>query len=248
MNKTYFLFIIIILLFTSCSNKKTDTIKLVIGTYTSETSEGIYSIDFDTLTGDLSNLQLVYKIDDPTFQQYDAKTKVLWSVGKKDGKSMLTNFKLMPDGNFELIDTVFTKENGICHVAYNGNLNIAVASNYRDGSITQVQYDDNYQFRSLKIDHHFGKGVNIDRQEAPHAHSVTFRKNQNTAYACDLGADKIYIYKTNNGWLTKVDSIITKPGSGPRHLAFNPDGKSMAVLNELNSTIDLYAPRFKELL
>ena len=33
----------------------------------------------------------------------------------------------------------------------------------------------------------------------------------------------------------------TKPGAGPRHLAFNPNGRQAYVINEINSTIVSYA-------
>ena len=35
--------------------------------------------------------------------------------------------------------------------------------------------------------------------------------------------------------------VKLNPGSGPRHIAFSPSGKSVYVLNELTSTVTLFS-------
>ena len=61
------------------------------------------------------------------------------------------------------------------------------------------------------------------------------------AFVPDLGLDKIFIYKLDliNGKLIPNDpaSFDTKPGAGPRHFTFHPNGTFGFVINELNSTI-----------
>ena len=59
--------------------------------------------------------------------------------------------------------------------------------------------------------------------------------------ACDLGLDKILLYRLD----TKAGSLVAndppfgkvKPGSGPRHLSFEPSGKFVYVNNEISSTL-----------
>jgi 6-phosphogluconolactonase len=54
----------------------------------------------------------------------------------------------------------------------------------------------------------------------------------------------MYIYKYNATSETKVldskDSISVKPGSGPRHLTFSPNGKIVYLLQELDGTLSIY--------
>ena len=35
--------------------------------------------------------------------------------------------------------------------------------------------------------------------------------------------------------------VRAKPGAGPRHMVFRPDGKFAYVINEMNSTVTAYA-------
>ncbi len=229
---------ILIISLQTCKITNTPTIQLVVGTYTNEKSEGIYTLDFNPENGTLSNQRLLYQIDDPTFQQYDQENKALYTIGKRKGINYLISFIQNNDQGFVIHDSIKTNQNGICHVNYNNKLKIVVASNYSSGSITQANLNYEFNFENVKTEKHYGNSINSFRQEAPHAHSVTF--NENLAYACDLGADKIYIYRPKNKWLQKIDSIATQAGSGPRHLTFSPDGKSMVVLNELASSITLF--------
>ena len=64
-------------------------------------------------------------------------------------------------------------------------------------------------------------------------------------YAADLGLDKIMIYKfdSGRGRLTPNEQpwVKTKPGAGPRHFTFHPNGRFAYVINELDSTIVTYA-------
>jgi 6-phosphogluconolactonase len=62
---------------------------------------------------------------------------------------------------------------------------------------------------------------------------------------CDLGLDRIFVYRADPmaASLTaeKPASIATAPGAGPRHSVFSADGKFLYVVNELNATVATYA-------
>jgi 6-phosphogluconolactonase len=64
------------------------------------------------------------------------------------------------------------------------------------------------------------------------------------AFAVDLGLDKVLIYRfdTNNGKLTPGSQpwAQVKPGAGPRHFVFHPNGKFAYVINELDSTLTAF--------
>jgi 6-phosphogluconolactonase len=65
------------------------------------------------------------------------------------------------------------------------------------------------------------------------------------AYACDLGTDKIMIFKfdARRGKLIPATTpwVQVKPGGGPRHLTFHPRAEYAYVINELHATVTAFA-------
>jgi 6-phosphogluconolactonase len=86
-----------------------------------------------------------------------------------------------------------------------------------------------------------GSSVNPERQTHAYAHSINPSPDGRFAIACDLGADKLFIYKldADKGILTPNDppSVSVPPGSGPRHLVFHPNGKWVYIVTEMGGTV-----------
>jgi 6-phosphogluconolactonase len=92
---------------------------------------------------------------------------------------------------------------------------------------------------------HTGGSINPKRQQGPHAHEVVLSPDNRFALVPDLGLDRVVVYRTdlrkgalapNNPEYAKIES-----GSGPRHLAFHPNGRFAYVINELLSTVTVLA-------
>src|SRR5207248_785756 len=92
---------------------------------------------------------------------------------------------------------------------------------------------------------HTGRSLNPERQQGPHAHCVTIDGANRFVFVCDLGLDKVLAYRfdARRGKLTPHDPPFArlKPGAGPRHMSFRPDGRFAYVINELNSTVITFA-------
>jgi 6-phosphogluconolactonase len=92
---------------------------------------------------------------------------------------------------------------------------------------------------------HRGSGPNKERQEGPHAHYIASSVDNRFVFVVDLGLDEVVVYRFDpaKGSLTPNDPPFVKvaPGAGPRHLAFHPNGKFAYVLNEVNSTVTVFA-------
>ncbi len=58
----------------------------------------------------------------------------------------------------------------------------------------------------------------------------------------DLGIDALLVYEfdPSAGRLHAHTHTITRPGAGPRHLAFHPNGQLVYVANELDNTVAVY--------
>ena len=65
------------------------------------------------------------------------------------------------------------------------------------------------------------------------------------AIASDLGLDKVFIYHfdAGTGALSPLDapSVTVPAGAGPRHFTFDPAGKFGYSLNEMGSTLTVFA-------
>ncbi|HEX7892987.1 MAG TPA: lactonase family protein, partial [Terriglobales bacterium] len=92
-------------------------------------------------------------------------------------------------------------------------------------------------------------GPNKKRQESAHAHWIEATAHNHFVYVADLGLDRVLIYKFDDstGFLSRDSgpshyfSATLAPGTGPRHVAFSPDGKFMYVIGELDSTVTVFA-------
>ena len=120
-----------------------------------------------------------------------------------------------------------------------------LAANYGGGSVVclPIKADGTLEPASAFIQHE-GKGTNPARQEKPHAHSINLDFGNKHALVTDLGLDKIFVYKfnPNKGSLTPNDPpfATTKPGSGPRHLAWHPSRQYAYVINEMANTVTVF--------
>ncbi|MEZ4673927.1 MAG: lactonase family protein [Caldilineaceae bacterium] len=79
------------------------------------------------------------------------------------------------------------------------------------------------------------------RQAAPHVHAVAFDPSGQYLAGADLGTDTVKIFTYADGNLEEVSATTLTAGSGPRHLAFHPNGEMLYVISELVATITAYA-------
>jgi 6-phosphogluconolactonase len=123
--------------------------------------------------------------------------------------------------------------------------NVLVA-NYTGGSIESLPVQSDGRLgKAASFIQHSGKSIVAGRQDGPHAHCMALDPAGKFAFVCDLGLDKIMSYRFDaaQGTLTANQPAFTatKPGAGPRHLVFAPNGRQVYVINEINSTIVRYA-------
>jgi 6-phosphogluconolactonase len=89
---------------------------------------------------------------------------------------------------------------------------------------------------------HHGSGPYVGRQEGPHAHSAIFTPDHLFAIVADLGIDELLVYAFDSqaGHLHMHTRATTRPGAGPRHMVFHPNGRYLYVANELDNTVGVY--------
>lgn len=235
-----------------------------VGTYTTRgNSKGIYVHKFDTATGKLSPLGVAAETENPSFLTIHQNGKYLYAVneiGKYQGKDTgtVTAFSIdRSTGRLTQINKVITHGTIPCHLKVDRTGNFLVLVNYGSGSTASFPIKPNGALgEAVSVQQHSGSSVDPGRQKGPHAHSINFSPDYRFAVVADLGLDKVLVYRFNstNGMLAPNDppSISVKPGAGPRHFSFHPNGRFGYVINEMQSTVtamsyDAARGAFKEL-
>ncbi len=222
------------------------------GTFTGTNSKGIYVSRFDSATGRLSAPALAAQTVNPSFVAIAPDHHLLFSVNETDefhgqASGAVSAFKLdASSGKLELLNQQPSGGTGPCHVTVDPGGKYVLVANYNSGSVAAlpVETDGSLGPASLVIQHH-GSSVNRERQAGPHAHCVAMDATHHRVFACDLGLDKVMIYQLNetSGALTPDETpwAELKPGSGPRHITFSPDGRHAYVISEMGGTLTAFA-------
>lgn len=207
-----------------------------IGTYTREKSEGIYKFNLNTETKQLEKITVAAKIDNPTYVAVSEDQKHLYAVCKDGDMGGVASYEIQADtGNLRYLNRRLQQGAPPCHVdTQNQQL---VTGNYHEGTVTLYHLNNQGSIVAddLKVQHE-GQGPHV-RQEKPHVHFTGHAPDGKYIVVCDLGTDELATYKAVGEKLEKVASHHVKPGSGPRHIAFHPNGKWAYVITELSSNI-----------
>jgi 6-phosphogluconolactonase len=189
---------------------------------------------------------ITVKIKDPSYLSVNGS--YLYSTHKTDEISegsggAVAAFLIDPStGDLTFINSQRTKSTGSCHISTDRNNRFLFAANYADGSISVFPLKKDGSIAPLlSLIHHRGSGPDKKRQEKAHTHFVSLTPDEKYLCAVDLGIDKIVMYEFDHvtGKLkSSYDMTVhIKPGSGPRHMTFGPDGRYAYLVNELSSDI-----------
>ena len=213
---------------------------LFIGSYNSDsTKEGIYVYRFDPETGDLKRETSYKGILNPTFLIVDGKRIYACTEAKTKGMGSVSSFVV--DGEIKLTGKQDSGgENPVYVTRYQ---NWIVAANYNGGSVSALPIDAQGIIRPAAQVITFKDSSITDRQTSSHIHSANFSPDHNYVFLPDLGADKIRCYRFDaraKQPLTVHGITRTVPGSGPRHMAFHPNGKYVYCVEEMAGYISAY--------
>ncbi len=221
------------------------TYRLYFGTYTRQGgSRGIYRAQLDTATGRVSEPQLAGEAGNPSFLALHPGGKHLYAVGEdgafqQEQAGSVSAFVIEAEtGDLKLINQRSSKGKHPCHINVDAAGGHALVANYTGGNVVSLPIAaDGSLGEAVSVVQHKGSSVHPQRQKQPHAHSVDLIAGDRYAVAADLGIDQVLLYRYAAGKLSFASSAAVPPGSGPRHTALHPDGKTLYVINELNSTM-----------
>ncbi|RZL50663.1 MAG: lactonase family protein [Pedobacter sp.] len=216
---------------------------LIIGTYTNKgNSEGIYVYDYNSSTAD-TKLKSTTKSTNSSYLTIAQDNKFLYAVNEDGENSSVSSFGFnSQSGNLTFINKRSSEGADPCYVTSNGNQ--VLVANYSGGSLAAFYTDQNGMFlKPHQVLQHTGKSIDPKRQLSAHVHQVQLTPDKKYLISNDLGEDQIYIYKIAKSHareLTIHKAIKTNPGSGPRHLAFSPNGEFAYLAHEFNGSITAF--------
>ncbi|HTJ77818.1 MAG TPA: lactonase family protein [Rariglobus sp.] len=222
-----------------------------VGTYTGKASKGIYVGRLDSDTGQFGAFTLATEAANPSFLTVSPDKRHLYAVSEISSalyagqpSGLVNAFAI--DSKTGLLTPIGHAASGgrdPCHLSISPDGKTILVANYSSGTVAMLPVlPDGGVGEPSCVIHHEGHGGNPSRQKEAHAHAIILSPDGGLAYAADLGTDKVYIYRVNASanTLAPVKETILPPGSGPRHLALNPDKHHAYLINELANTITVF--------
>jgi 6-phosphogluconolactonase len=224
--------------------------KLVIGTYTSGKSEGIYIYDFDSKTGESKFISSM-KSSNPSFVAVSPDKKYLYAVNEDadslNNGGMVSAYKFgKKKKQLTFINQQTSGGNHPCFITVDKTGKWVIVANYSGGSLSVTPVNEDGSLSpDKKVIQHTGRGLNKERQEKAHVHQTLLTDDNKHLLVADLGIDKLMVYDFDNttGATTANanSSINVSLGSGPRHAAIHPTNKYVYLTEELSGTVGAFA-------
>ncbi|GAB2729827.1 lactonase family protein [Streptomyces bullii] len=213
-----------------------DRRRAFIGSFTAAGGPGIVTAAVAADTGALTVLGGVDGVPDPSYLALSPDGDTLYAVSET-AEGAVAAYRVTADTPEPAGPPVPVGASGPTHLClYDGHV---LTANYGCGSVTAVplRADGSLAPAPSGVLRHTGSGPHTPRQQRPHAHQVRPDPTGRWALSVDLGTDSVRVCTLTEGALRPHREIALRPGSGPRHLAFHPDGRHAYVVNELTPTL-----------
>jgi len=218
---------------------------LLVGTYSSDKSNGIYVYSFNTETGEFSSKSVGEGIRNPSYLTISKDRKHVYSVSE-GREGTISSFSFNPaTGQLTFLNSAPSGGNGPCYVSVDDNNKFVFAGNYGGGSLAAIPINADGSLNSeIQSIQHEGKSVKPN-QDKPHVHATVLSKDNKFLFVPDLGTDKVNIYAVD---VTKAKPLSPASpafasiavGGGPRHFDFHPNGKFAYVIHENTGEITVF--------
>lgn len=218
---------------------------MIVGTYDSPKSEGVYVYKFNSTDGLAKEISHV-KTSNPSFVTVSPDGRFVYAVHEtapQDGKGGdIAAFAFNKEnGTLTFINKQLSGGDHPCHVEVDKTGKWLFASNYSSGSLSVLPINIDGSLGAATTIQHTGSGKHPQRQKGPHTHGAIISDDNRRLFVTDLGIDKVMIYSfdANSGKLTpgQVPFVQSVPGSGPRLFTFHPNNKYAYVIEELSGTV-----------
>lgn len=245
------IFLTLLALLMGCDSTKSkeliapaNSYSFLVGTYTDSTSQGINLLKFTPEDNTLAIETIFEGIHNPSFLLANRAENLVISLEEdanvNGGNLMVFELK---DRKLTPLDTIPSYGDHPCYIGFSPNEQFVAAANYSGGNLSIYKLNPSNQLSHLQTIQHEGKSINENRQEKAHVHSTVFSPDGNFLLVANLGTDKIYSYafdQSKNEPASLSFTYETLPGSGPRHVLFSTDGKTVFAVQELTAVLEIF--------
>lgn len=210
--------------------------KVWFGGYTSHDSKGIYTANVEKNEDDIKlvDVKNIVEIDRPTYFQLVGD--LLFTIIQNGDQSGIATYRIKY-GKAKQLDTYFHEGAAPCYISVDSQKHLVFTANYHLATINIFSYDENGKLTFITNDTHEGHGPRAEQDQAhPHFFDETPAGN---LVSCDLGIDAVDFYKLDGDKLKHLARYQMENGFGTRHLVFSPDGKTMYIVGELSSQVNV---------
>ncbi|MGW8316017.1 MAG: lactonase family protein [Bacteroidales bacterium] len=225
------------------------SLKFYVGSSNTSLARSIFLCEFDPQQGTLSVLDSFSGALGPSYLAFSPDHSRLYSIDDTMADSMVNSMQVtsfMVDRDNDRLTFLNSQPSGgmgPCHVYCDPEGTFLFAANYNSGSVAAFPLDQEGRILpASSVMQSEGSGPVEGRQEGPHTHYVTLDPTGKRLLSPDLGSDRILLFDfdASTGALTphpEQPFFSLTPGTGPRHLVFHPEGRSLYIAGELNATV-----------
>ena len=216
---------------------------------TSDQENTIYLYRLNTGTGALTPVSAQKGGAQPTYLVMDSGHRYLYAVSETQafqGKANSGGVSALAidqrTGALTLLDQQPSQGASPCYISLDRKEKDILVANYVGGNVALLPRQANGQVAApTDTDQHQPPTGPHKNQDKAHAHCIIPSPDNRYAFSIDLGTDKVYRYQldpTHDKLGTPATvAFSARPGAGPRHLVFHPNGRWAYLENELNSTV-----------
>lgn len=223
-----------------------------VSAFNSDDAGAIHAFRFETQTGTLKPLRSTTGIGQPFFMAISPNGRFLYAIDTDqfggDEDEFVAAYAIASDtAELTRLNRQSSHGTASCYLDVDATGKSVLVANYASGSVAAlpVREDGSLEDAAAFIQHE-GSSVDPQRQTGPFAHSIVISPDNRFALAADLGLDQVLIYRLDALTSKLVENEAQPfarlpPGSGPRHLTFDPSGQRVYVINELANTVTFFA-------
>ena len=224
---------------------------LYVGTnVASEEQNTVFSYRVSAATGAFNRVSAQWGGSKPTYLALGAKRDFLYAVSETQSfrgtaGGGVSSFAInQRTGALALLNQQASNGTFPCYISLDHTGKAALVANYGSGTVSLLPVAADGRLGLPVSDQHTGSGPHPN-QTGPHAHCFLPDPTNTFAFGVNLGTDQVVGYRLGaaTGQLTRQPqpAFVARPGAGPRHLVFHPDGRRAYLVNELNSTVTALA-------
>jgi len=225
-----------------------DVYYMLVGTYNSEKSEGIYVYRFNSSDASVEEVSHV-NASNASYLAVAPGGKYVYATnenGKDDNGGEVSAYSFdKKSGRLTFLNKQLSGGDHPCYVEIDRTGKWVIVGNYSSGTLSVLPVNtDGSLGTAIQTIHHQGAGVNKKRQDKPHVHCTILSKDNKWLFVPDLGIDKVMIYAFDEkkGKLSPSNQQFaeTVGGSGPRHFIIHPTNRQAYLVEEMTGTISVY--------